>query len=294
MPEIDFDRFKGTLNSLPQAVGRLMDEMAEPREASRAAKERSEAGEMAKASHVQAELAITVAADHMFALERELTEPVMTFAPWTTARGILEAASAAMWLLEDVDLQTRLARSMSMRFLHLEDEETYVRDAHKRDPKMSSFVEALPHIKARVEHLRREAAQLKIPEKKDRHDRLLGFGEGMPNATDLTDCYLTEGGTFRLLSASSHGRTWANLALSLRRVRLQGKLAFQQHLAMDSARFLIISALDWFARPVWAYFRLNGWDLQQLSSILEAKYDEAALVEDQRFWRLESRGPQNL
>ena len=130
--QFTFLELRRTLASLPTAVGRLMDDMGEPLGESVAANERSIAGEMAKAAHVQAGLSITIAADHMFALERQLTEPVMTFAPWTTARGILEAAVVALWLLDDVDLMVRLSRSMTLRLEHLESEMTYVRDSINR------------------------------------------------------------------------------------------------------------------------------------------------------------------
>ena len=291
MKGISFDKLRSTLGALPRAIGRLMDETAGPNEGSRAAEEFGKAGELVKAAHVQAELAIIVAADHMAALERQLTEPVMTFAPWTTDRGILEASSTAMWLLADVDLKKRVERSINLRLRHLEDQEIYVRDALKRHQDVPSFVEALPHIKARVQHLIEQAATLDIPQKRDRRGRLIGFGEGLPTATELADSQLDAGGTFRLLSAVAHGRTWANLALGLRRFVSEGTPKVEQQLTVDAARFLILSALDWFARPTWADFKLNGWDLKRLATILEGIYDQAALVEKTRFWRTESGGP---
>ena len=213
----------------------------------------------------------------------------MTFAPWTTARGVLEAASAAMWLLEDVDAKTRMARSLSLRLQHLDDEAVYVRDASTRHPDVPGFVDALPNIEARVEHLKKQAARLGIREKKDRRGRLIGFGEGLLNITELAENQLGERETFRLLSAVAHGRTWANLALGLRRLPAEGKIAVEQHLSEEAALFLIVSALDWFARPVWAYFEFSGWDLTRLADKFEQIYDQAGLVGTTRFWRNGSR-----
>jgi hypothetical protein len=290
MQQITFEKLRDTVSGLPSAVGLLMDEMAEPRNGSQAAKERLAAGEIAKAAHLQARIAIIVAGDHMFALRRQLVEPVMTFAPWTTARGVLEAAASAMWLLECDNVTTRIARSLSLRLRHLEDERTYVLDAGQRHPKVSSFVEAAPDIEARIQRLEQQARKLGIAPKWNKRQQLIGFGEGMPNITELVDSQLQEGGTYRLLSAAAHGRTWANLALGLKRNVSQGRLVLQQSLTLNAALFLVVSSLEWFSRPVWAYFELNGWDLERLRTVLEAEYDKASLRPATRFWRLEVRG----
>lgn len=286
MTSTKFDQLRAVLHVLPEALGALMDDMKQPLNGSRASVERRDGGETAKSAHVQSGLAIVIAADHMRALERELTEPVMTFAPWTTARGMLEAAAVAMWLLGDVDLNTRVARSLSLRLQDLKAQETYVRDAQRRDPDNAGFIAAIPDIRARFQHLEKRAASLSIPAKRDKHARLIGFGEGMPSITDLADNELGEGGTYRLFSAIAHGRTWANLALGLRHLNQKGEPAVEQHLTVHAAQFLIVKALDWFARPGWAYFKLNGWDLNKLVTILEAAYDQASLVEERRFWRI--------
>ena len=290
MSQAKFDQLRAVLHVLPEALGALMDDTKQPLDGSRAFVERRDGGEVAKSAHVQAGLAIVVAADHMSALERELTDPVMTFAPWTTARGILEASAVAMWLLGDVDLNTRMARSLSLRLRHLKDQETFARDAHRRDPGNAGFIAAIPDIRARFQHLEKRAASLSIPAKRDKRGRLIGFGEGMPSITELADNELGEGGTYRLLSAMAHGRVWANLALGLRHLKQKGEPVVEQHLTVEAAQFLIVKALDWFARPGWAYFKLNGWDLNKLVSILEAAYDQASLVEEARFWRIKPEG----
>lgn len=282
-----FEQMRSTLDSLPTAVGALMDEMGmAPREGSVAAAERSSYGETAKAVHVQAERAILRVADHMRGLERQLVPPVMTFAPWTTARGALEAAAIAMWLLEDINSMTRLGRSLTLRLEHLRDEGTFARDALERRPDVSALAETIRHIDTREKHLVERATQLKIPIKRDKSKRkVIGFGTGMPSITNLADQQLGEGYTFRLFAAAAHGREWAATALSLRPVMIEGVLQMEQSLTPEKAGYLIVSATDWFARPVWKYFCLNGWDLQSLEAIYEKAYDEALFLETTRFWR---------
>ena len=206
----------------------------------------------------------------------------MTFSPWTTARGVLESASTAMWILQDVDFKTRMARSLALRLEHLDDEAIFVRDARRHHPHVRSFVEAIPYVKGRIHHLEEVAARFEIPAKRDRRGRLIGFGSAKPSSTDLAEQGFGEGGTYRLLSAVAHNRTWAASMVSLRPV--DTGVSVEQHMTVEAARFLIVSAVDWSARAAWAYFRFNGWDLQKLAAVLEANYDQAALVRQERFW----------
>ena len=268
-----FAKMRSTLDSLP-------------RDGSVAAAERSSYGEIAKAAHTQADWAIRAVADHMRGLERQLVVPVMTRSPWTTARGALEAAAIAMWLLEDISTATRLGRSLTLRLEHLRSEGTYFRDDLQRRPDVSSLAQAIRHVDARETRLVDRATQLKIPIKRDRSkQRVIGFGAVMPSITDLADQQLGEGSTYRLLAAAAHGRSWAIIALSLRRVMIEGDLQMEESLAPESAGWLIVSTIDWFARPVWKYFHLNGWDLRSLEVIYEKAYDEALFLETTRFWR---------
>src|SRR5687767_9168215 len=43
---------------------------------------------------------IEVAADHLIAFTRTLTEPAQSIAPWTMARAVLEASALSYWLLD--------------------------------------------------------------------------------------------------------------------------------------------------------------------------------------------------
>jgi hypothetical protein len=220
----------------------------------------------------------------MGALERALTEPVTTFAPWVLGRSVLESASVALWLLDlEIDPKTRISRSMSLRLSHLVDEAKYARSALERHPEAAEhFEQAGPDVERRIRGLVTQAEKLHVVVKRDKNKRVIGFGAGTPSVTELADT-LGEGATYRMLSAAAHGRTWAQLGLSLRRIK--GALAVEQHLSVESALFLIASSVEWFARPVCNYFVLNGWDLKRLQSILEFAYDRIGLREERRFWR---------
>ena len=278
-------RLRIILSALPGVVGPMMEKANFPEPGTKGFEERLTGGEIAKASHVQAGLAITVASDHMFALERALTEPVMTFAPFTIARVILEATATALWLLENIDLKARIARSLTLRLKHLQDERIYAINSHTANPHIQAFREAIPNFEAREHYLISVASSFGIDECRSRNGRLLGFDHPLPNFVDLTESQLGEGNIYRLLSAAAHNRTWANLALGLRHAMRAGEPFVEQYLDPKAALFLIASSVDWFARSAWAYIQLNGGDLKRLASAYEDIYDQGHLVEETRFWR---------
>jgi hypothetical protein len=280
-------RFRGVLETLPSAVGGQMDESgSEPQPGSRAAAEFAELPrlEAPRTAYVQAGIALLAPGDHMCALERALTQPVMTFAPWSLARSVLEAASVASWLLDpDLDVKARISRSMTLRLSHLRHEATFVRVAQQQHPEArEQFSKAIPLVERRIRGLVTQAERLKLAVKLDKNNKPTAIGARMPTATDLAGL-LGEGPLYRLFSAAAHGRTWAQLGLSLK--RSGGKQAVSQHLTVEQALFAILNSVEWFSRPAWNYFMLWGFDLGRLSSALESAYDQLGLREERRFWR---------
>lgn len=108
------------LESIVKGVGQRMDRYQDiPVKGSIAARELaaiSELAEALKTAYSQGTQGLIAAGDHCFALERVLRPTAQSHALWTLARGVLEGASVAKWLLDpSLDLDTRLARSMSRR-----------------------------------------------------------------------------------------------------------------------------------------------------------------------------------
>src|SRR5690349_12524344 len=48
----------------------------------------------------QGAVLVDVAADHIVSFIRSVTEPVLTIAPWSCVRAVLEASAIAAWLLD--------------------------------------------------------------------------------------------------------------------------------------------------------------------------------------------------
>ncbi len=289
-PREDYKRMLETLDFLPRALGELRNDNQDRWRAGSQAEEESATFPDAEAvltAYAQAALAITVVGDNMSAIERALTEPVMTVAPWVLARAVLESASVAAWLLEpNINATTRVSRSMSLRLKHLRDQLTYARSALERRPvAQEDFKVAIPKVEDRINGLSVEAQKRGIIPKLDKKGKLIGFPDAVPAFTDLADA-LGEGDTYRLLSGLAHGRSWAILPLAMRNAGVvAGVPIVEQDLSAASAIFIMSAVAEWFSKPVWNYVLLNGWDLSRMKGVLEKAYDQLHMVDETRFWR---------
>ena len=289
-PLEDYRRMLETLDFLPRAFGDLKDDNEAGWRANSQAAEESATfpdTEAVWTAYSQASLAITVAGDNTFAIERALTEPVMTVAPWVLARAVLESASVAAWLLDPkIDASTRVSRSMSLRLKHLRDELTYARSALVEHPEADEdFTKAIAAVELRINGLPMIAQKRGITPGHDKKGKLIGFPDAVPGFTDLADA-LGEGDTYRLLSGLAHGRSWAILPLAMRNAGVvTGVPIVEQDLSANSAIFIMSAVAEWFSKPAWNYVLLNGWDLGRLERILEEAYDRLHMVDDRRFWR---------
>ena len=212
----------------------------------------------------------------MSALERVLTEPVMTVAPWTVGRSILETSGLAMWLLDpSLTAPLRVARGLTLRLYDLREQLTIVRNESRLNP-------IIPQIDARIANVSSQAQRYGLPEKRNKKGLLLSFGENLPSETELAKRAFNAETMYRMLSAAEHNRTWAILQLS---TRLAERNQMVPHLSVEGAFGLTVSSLGWYARPVWNLFQLNGWDLPSLGEILDSQFDQAGIGENGKFWK---------
>ncbi|MDA0770969.1 MAG: hypothetical protein BZY79_06190 [SAR202 cluster bacterium Casp-Chloro-G4] len=288
MNQPQFENTIEILQTLPDALGSIMvDNDHQPFTNSQASLEQKEIDypDLITTGYRQGYWGIEFAADHMSLLKRALTEPLMTFSPWTLARIILESSSTGYWLLDtSIDGHERVSRSFSLRLQELREQATFGRDAIAQEINTSShFQDASLVIDKRIEHLKDRATSLGIRHKLDRRNRLIGFGDGMPGATDLARSAFNDSLDYRLLSGLTHGRFWANISLALRKV--DGRSKLEQDMTLTRALYIVTSVIHWFSKTTWEYFKLFGWNLKQAVAILERLYDQAKFTTETRFWR---------
>lgn len=288
MDQNTYTQIRSVLESLPTEVDRLSEAYKhEPVAGSKAATDRVRFPEAADTAYAQASMALTLAHDHMFALQRALQEPVITYAPWSICRVILESTATAMWLLEmDISVEERISRSMSLRLEDIEEQRKIIQDATKNKPqRKEELIQVLDYINRQKERILAAAEERGVIAKTNSKEQVIGFGKGMPGKTSLVESQFGDSVEYRLLSAAAHGQSWAIILLGSNIRQPQNKVGLEPDPMLARALYPIISAIPWYVSAVWRFFALHGWDLAALASTLDSQYDLAYLKQDLRFWR---------
>ena len=164
-------------------------------------------------AYTQGKLLIEVSADQLIALFRSLTEPVLTIAPWTSVRSILESSALAAWLLDpSISARDRVQRSFAFRFEGLSQQVKFARASGLDTTKASS----------RIDDVETLALSLGFSRVQDVNGRRIGIGQQLPKMTDLIGSVLHEESTYRLLSAFTHAHSWAIQQLSFNQAQEMG------------------------------------------------------------------------
>ena len=226
-------------------------------------------------------LMIEAAADHSFALTRLLVEPVPTVAPWTCARGALEASALSCWLLAaDVSSRERVARGFAYRHSTLREQQKLARSTKDQS--------ALDRIAARIDEVEGKALALGFNRVVDKNDRRIGIGRVMPSTTDLVGDVCRQETLYRIFSAMAHSQSTAMVRLGFLPFDASLPTVLTKSMNSDVAAVLLTSGADSLAHPVWAKARLFGLDCERLVKIFEARYGEMGLAESKYFWRHEA------
>ena len=240
------------------------------------------------------------AADHLDAIGRTLTPPILTYSPWASARCVLEACSLAYWLADtDIDFKERTCRILNVELKSTKDGLSYLRSIED----ISAGVEvgkdksSIEELETTIGILRETAREIQISEKCNRKGRLMGFGDGLPTYADLADIAFGAGDTYRLLSGATHGESWAHfISTEARECGDVDSLILEPSFREESALHIAIHITEWYAKSVWRLTLLSGWNLKMLARVLEEEYDKLSVVlqskyatqeisDEKRFWR---------
>ena len=123
-------RIASILGNTPDAVWEMVPANAEHSSNSQVAKELAQCSEaqvkILESAYAQARIGVLyVAADHIRTIVRGISPQPLTYAPWASARCVLEACSMAYWLVDRrIDYIERVTRSLNVRLS--------VVDAHRK------------------------------------------------------------------------------------------------------------------------------------------------------------------
>lgn len=253
-----------------------------------------ELGKRAIDAHQQGTTLIEVAADHIQAFLKTLTNPVQTIAPFGSVRSVMECCALASWLLDpDIEVRTRVQRSLAFRFEGLTRQATFGEDVSDTD--------GTTRVRLRMEKIKKEAIKLGFSPVPNKKQRLAGIGQRMPTITDVISETLNEKPVYRLLSAVVHAHLWALLQVSFRPVgdhkieqeicdcHTAGETYFRKDMAIKSAQWLSLKIVTCFAKPLLYRCQLFGYDFDRLRSILDSACYRCGFSETVRFWK-QNRG----
>ena len=292
MTEEELGRVREPLVSLPQGVlSQDGDEFWPYATNSPAAKEAAALDDEAVRNVLlRAKLPLMSAGDHMKALERVLSPPVLPASPWTIARTILEATARASWLLApEISGKERVARA-----LVLEYQESRELPRRGRALKFASNLQDVEQIPAwSQEIITTQAKNLGIACQTGKSGRLSSIGDTSTSigAKDIVRDELDEELYYRVLSGAEHQEFWALEFLS--GTDVAGSEGYVRQFSMRSEQYwsLVKFPIWWYGIASWRYFSYVGFDLGRL----EATLSKAGQVGDlpERYWEKLRPHPQD-
>ena len=240
----------------------------------------------------QSALLIELGSEHITAFVKTITEPVEVLACLTCIRSMLEPCGLASWLLDPrIDAHTRVGRVFALRYDRLEQQRKFIRAAGGSE-------NDLQKIKDRIDAVARDALEIGYAPILNKKGKRLGIGEEMPSATEVIKSMLDEESTYRLLSAVTHGHSWALIRLGFSPVSEGdlspnvGGISVAMVEKTVNVTNLVVSGLAMaraFAKPVWDKCNYAGWDKARLIGVLDNTFDKLGAAPTERFWHGEHR-----
>lgn len=196
-------------------------------------------------------------------------DPSPYFVPFSISRSAIEATTMACWLLEsDIDPKSRAARQLSVEW-----QETLSQEKLGADDLAAVKSEILTQAEGRGLELVGGGVRA-------------GFGQGFPTRTELTADQLGPE-VYRILSAASHGETWAAYIIGFTPTEIQtgwGRIA-QKAQPVAVYMLPILWAFRSLARCLWLDVKYRGGDLTATEHLLEATFESAGISAQHCFWR---------
>ena len=205
-----------------------------------------------------------VAADNFMGIQKVLTQPVMTFAPFVLFRGLMEMAALSIWLLSvKIEEIERTQRILTYRWYALNEELKY---AHT-----TNDLKYISSVVNRINKLQQDAELVSILPVCDKKGITIGYGERIPPRTVIINNCLNGESIYRLFSAISHGQSWAIIQSSFREQtsnievyeKVKGSI-LEKNINPIAYMFLCIKSIEYLTRAEKEQFLYWGWDEKPL------------------------------
>jgi hypothetical protein len=232
----------------------------------------------------QSNMLFVSAAEHLIAVKRVLTVDVLTIAPWTCLRALIESCALACWLLDPSETaEKRIGKSFAYRFKDLSQSKAIANS-------MGDNVGA-QKAEARIEEIER-AAVLRgyVPLVKSNGKRN-GIGEKMPELTNLVRDMLNEETVYRMSSGIIHGNMSPLRLLGFQKSNIPqvqygvNVETYEKFTSISMIKYICQKAAISFIKPTWFKSKLYGWNQAELSAIFETTANALSIDPTQCFWR---------
>lgn len=214
--------------------------------------------------------------DHGVALNRLIADCSSHITPWTVARAVLENCATMWWLTspETGDWKIRATRAVRLDFYDIHNFLKFRAETIDAFPERDFDEDTLRSAESKRNSLENLARELDVWDHAQKR---------MPNQTELVNDFIDQRSfNYRLLSSFAHGRESliGELLLDGRVTRL-----WRLQLLPDNYHVwsLINATIYWVAKATWSYFRLTGWNYEDVYSVVRDYYDRIGVAEESRF-----------
>lgn len=226
--------------------------------------------------------ALIAANDYLKALDTLVDHKAYSVAPWSCARGLIEAATICTWLLEkSIDAKERVSRSLSLRYTSLSEQIKLAR--YDGDNPL------IEKIIARIEDIEDIAVSLGYELVRDKKNRRIGIGQKKPNITSLVEQQFGQEKLYRILSGMAHSTYTTITSLSFTKENIEGKSGalLREAVPITSQEMLVSEATKIYVKCLWLKTIQYGFDAAKAAVLFEGLFDELKLPDqnNSRFWR---------
>lgn len=238
--------------------------------------------ESVKTALAQGNRALEASADHLEALDRLIGEAQYALAPWTCARGVIEASAISTWLFDStIDATERVSRSLALLFSTLQEQ--------RKLANALTETQEVQSIDEKIEQLEQTALQLGYSPVSNKKGERTGIGQVKPNITDLVQQQFNFGNVYRMLSGVAHSDSTVVSQLGFMQTRTlpPNGIITQRAVKQDIQSELLANAVAIHTRAVWFRIVQYGCDAAETAVLLEKGFNQLGLPDTDavRFWR---------
>jgi hypothetical protein len=222
------------------------------------------------------------ATDYFEALDTLVSIGNFAIAPWSCARGMIEASAISTWLFEmGIGPKERVSRSLSLRYATLREQEKMARyDVNSNK---------VQEIRERIESVEKLAIDLGFPVLRDKKGQRIGIAQIKPNMTTLIEKQFKGENLYRMFSGMAHSDYISLTALSFIKTGLESRRGalLTRAVPTEIQSALVSQAAMIYAKCAWLRTIQFGFDAARVTVLLEELYDDLNVADtnNDRFWR---------